>query len=1204
MAYAQLSYDPWETPPQERKARFVGRENLLRQILSAIAEQQDYGSLQHYLLLGPRGIGKTTLLLTLGERIRENPELSTRWLCVQLREEEYFVRTLRDLLELMLGALAEEEELPDAAEVVQRMREERQQERSVAIAMDGLRSLVAARGKRILLLVDNFDRLFPATASGRKKSGSPDNEFRSLRKLLSTEKFLMVVGASVRLFEEIASYDRAFFNFFLPVEIPNLDDDEICELLRRCAEIEGNTTFLAQFDAMRDKVRAITYMTGGNPRLVLMLYDVLRHAEMIPVVRALRETVGGLTPLLKHVLDDMPRQQSKTLDALVRLRGAASPNEIARLSRLPLNVVTVQLGRLKDTRFVVGEGEGKGRPARYRVSDPMFHTWYQTRYLRPAGRRIELFVEFIRAWFSLEERKRLLEDRWRDVGNVRRQISQESSLAIQYFASALDDERERQYHVGRLADVFVEAGRELDAAMLLAESAEPMTLMAERYDSAGYRLLGDRMVEKGSVREAITAFSKALKKEPRNVPAALNLGRCFGLLGEFERAAQELQRVLDQPCLLPEQIAEALFFRGLAKASLGDNQGAIADYTAVIDLPDAPTAGVAMALVKRGVAKSTLGDSHGEIADYTAVIDLPAAPAKENANALYNRGVLRSPSDCQAAIADFAAVIDLSGSPVELVAKALFNRALVKGSLGDTEGTVADYMAVVNLTGAPAEPVAKALFNSGVTKGSLGDSQGAIADYTAVIKVPDAPVALIAVALFNRGAMKRSLGDRQGEIADYTTVIDLPNALVEPVADALINRGVAKASLGDNQGAISDYTAVIDLPEAPVKSVAKALVNRGIEKGSLDDRQGAIADYTAVIDLSGAPVEAVAKALLKRGVAKGSLGGLQEEITDYTAVIDLSDAPIEQVAKALFNRGVAKASLNDSWGAIADYTTVIDLSDAPVEQVGNALFNRGVEKGSLGDRPGAIADYTAVIHLPGARVEQVAMSLVNRSSAKGYLGDSQGAIADCTAVIDLPGATDEQVVKALINRGTAFGNMGEAGKALSDFQQTTTVPGVTAQQKATALHNSGTALAMLDMSTEAVACFEQCLELKADAESVHAAFARLIFTHLRGVRPEEAARCMSGLHEYEPAETPLERRLEVRINTIVTAAKDHTPETAALLLDAALKSDPEEIRARLEFLAPAIQYAQTGDEKALSPLPEHERDAAREIAAVITGHKV
>src|SRR5258708_21141879 len=126
MAFAQLSYDPWETPAEERKARFVGREKLLEQILSAIAEQQDYGSLQHYLLLGPRGIGKTTLLLTLRERIWETSALSTRSLSVQLREEEYFVRTLRDVLDLVLFPLPEEAGLPDALAVVERWRERRQ----------------------------------------------------------------------------------------------------------------------------------------------------------------------------------------------------------------------------------------------------------------------------------------------------------------------------------------------------------------------------------------------------------------------------------------------------------------------------------------------------------------------------------------------------------------------------------------------------------------------------------------------------------------------------------------------------------------------------------------------------------------------------------------------------------------------------------------------------------------------------------------------------------------------------------------------------------------------------------------------------------------------------------------------------------------------------------------------------------------------
>jgi tetratricopeptide (TPR) repeat protein len=862
-----MSYDPWETPPEERKARFVGRETLLERILSAIAEQEAHETVQHYLLLGPRGIGKTTLLLTLRDRIRESPTLSARWFCVQLREEEYFIRTLRDLLELVLRALAEEEDLPDAAEVAERVHQEKREERSLAAAVEGLRSLAASRGRRILLLIDNFDRLFPATAAGRRKTRPAENEFRAFRKLLSRESFLMVVGASVRVFEEIAAYDQAFFNFFSPVEIPNLSEDEICELLRKCAELERNTAFLAQFEAQRDKVRAITYLTGGNPRLVLMLYDVLRHREMTPVVQALRDTVGGLTPLLKHVLDDMPRQQSKTLDALVRLRGAAPPNEIAAAARLPLNVVTAQLGRLKEARFVVVEGEGKGRPATYRVSDPMFHTWYQMRYLRPAGRRIELFVEFIRAWFSVEERRRFLDEQWgvlRDSGGrgLRGYASREASLAIRYYASALEDEGERQEHFGRLADACVEAGKMHEAAMLLAEAAEPAARSEKQCECSGYRLLGDHMLKKGRHSDAITAFRDALDKEPGNVEAILGLGVCLGLTGEYAQAASEFQRV----------------------------------------------------------------------------IDLPGAPAKQ---------------------------------------------------------------------------VARALFNRGFTKGSLGDSQGAIAD----------------------------------------------------------------------------YTAVVDLPGAPAEQVAMALFNRGLTRGSLGDSQGEIADCTAVVDLPGAPTEAVARALVCRGIATRSLG------------------------------------------------------------------------------------------------------------------DSRGAIADYTAVVDLPGAPAEQVAWALFDRGAAFGAVGDANKALSDFQSVVDMLGASSEQRGAAMLGCGLVLRRLNRLTEALARFEECLKLRGSADSVHRAFARLIHIHLESGRADEAARLMARLHEFEPADTPIEQRLEARIGAITTAGKEHTPETAALLLDAALKNDPEDIRVRLEFLAPAIQYARTGDEQALARLPERERDMAKQIAAVITGRQ-
>src|SRR5271169_4286086 len=280
MPISRFVYDPWELPPEQRQTTFVGRGQFLDRFLGAIREQEGRASVQHYILTGPRGIGKTTLLLVLRDRIRQTTAISSKWFCVQLREEEYYIHKQRDLWQLVLQALAADEKLAEAQQVVDQAQEIREDEKSSALLVDGLRSICHRHGKRLVLLIDNFDHIFPSTAAGEAKHRKPDSEYRAFRKRLSTEGFLMLIATSVKLFQDIYGYDKGFFHFFSPVELPELSQEEVAEMLRRLGQKDDNAEFLSRLGRSRVSIQTLSFLTGGNPRLITMLYHILSQREI------------------------------------------------------------------------------------------------------------------------------------------------------------------------------------------------------------------------------------------------------------------------------------------------------------------------------------------------------------------------------------------------------------------------------------------------------------------------------------------------------------------------------------------------------------------------------------------------------------------------------------------------------------------------------------------------------------------------------------------------------------------------------------------------------------------------------------------------------------------------------------------------------------------------------------------------------------
>lgn len=396
MVLVAHKYMPAQMRAEELHATFAARHHTLDYLVKALRDQARSKTLTSYLITGPRGAGKTTLVLMLCLRLREEPDLRAVWLPVWFPEELPGVTSLRDFFAAALRVLADDG-VAGAPEWSARVEREPDETRSRDLAIAGLRATAGAEKRRLVLFVENLDAVF-------ERGLDPDSQ-AVLRRLLMTEPFMLVVGTAVHVFEELRTYDRAFFNYFCPVPLERLDDDQVHDLLSRRARYDDNAAFEERYRRERSKIRAISRLAGGNPRLVLMLYEVLNLGNIESVVAVLRQLVDELTPLLKDVMEhQLPGQQSKILDALMRAGGTATPADLARATRLSLNTVTTQLRRLKDAQVVEVHGGGKGRPAYYSVADQLFSTWYQMRYLRPQRRKVEMFIEVLRIWFEAEER--------------------------------------------------------------------------------------------------------------------------------------------------------------------------------------------------------------------------------------------------------------------------------------------------------------------------------------------------------------------------------------------------------------------------------------------------------------------------------------------------------------------------------------------------------------------------------------------------------------------------------------------------------------------------------------------------------------------------------------------------------------------------------------------------------------------------------
>ncbi len=461
MSVVTHKYTPAEISDRELEATFAARAHTVDYLLKSLRDQIHSGTLSSFIITGPRGSGKSTLIYMVALRIRQDPELSAAWLPVVFPEEQFNFLSLRDLLAATLQMLAKDG-IAAAQIWKERVEAEANNEQSQQLAMTGLREICRNLGKRLVLFVENLNLLLDESFDDQMKG--------TLRRLLMAEPFMMLISSAVRVFSSLKQYDEAFFNYFGEVRSDRLSAEEVFELLTLRARFDGNERFLKEFPEQQPKVRAIVHLSGGNPRLVLMLYELLSQQQVTTIVQYFRRLVDELTPLLKDEMENLPPQQRKIIHALMEKGGTAQPTELVGPTRLPLNTITAQLRRLKEAQIVEVLGGGKGRAAHYTIPDKLFAIWYQMRYLSQNRRRIELFVEVLRIWFLEEERLATLRTITETADAGAPQLLRESATAAFAASWRRDDQTASRIVLEKfsraLGKLATEAAREISLRFL------------------------------------------------------------------------------------------------------------------------------------------------------------------------------------------------------------------------------------------------------------------------------------------------------------------------------------------------------------------------------------------------------------------------------------------------------------------------------------------------------------------------------------------------------------------------------------------------------------------------------------------------------------------------------------------------------------------------------------------------------------------
>ena len=420
-------YNPGLLSRDELKRNFVARTELLEKLLSSIRREELGQAPQHRLLLGLRGMGKTTLLHRLAVAVKEDEKLNQNWMPLTFPEEQYNIANLADLWLNCLDAMSDLYDSQGEREQAEKLDKiiEALPKNSPDKALQALLNEAARHKQRLLLLIDNIDLVF-----NRLK-----DEDWALREVLQSNPNLLVMGASANAIEASYDYGAAFYDFFQVHELKGLSLQEMNDTLIRLAEINEVPGVIDLIKQDPARVTTLHTLTGGNPRTTVLLFSVLAQGLEGSDVRSdLEGLLDRVTPLYKARFEELPTKAQQLVDAIANHWDPVSAKQLAERLGWEVNSVSAQLSRIEQQAIVEKTAPSEGKRALFQLSERFFNIWYLMRSSRRVRNNLIWLVRFLRVFFSADELQNHARNRL-----AQRSCNQRDSEYLVALAQSIDD---------------------------------------------------------------------------------------------------------------------------------------------------------------------------------------------------------------------------------------------------------------------------------------------------------------------------------------------------------------------------------------------------------------------------------------------------------------------------------------------------------------------------------------------------------------------------------------------------------------------------------------------------------------------------------------------------------------------------------------------------------------------------------------------